>query len=79
MDFTCGGCPKKWSGHSMAHCPTCHETFGSVRSFDNHRKEGQCLSPKKIGLTYNEKKRCWIRPLSEEQKILLKSKYWGKP
>jgi hypothetical protein len=30
---------------SQAHCATCHETFGSVRGFDRHRRGGQCLDP----------------------------------
>lgn len=30
---------------SQAHCSVCHETFGSVRGFDRHRRGGQCLDP----------------------------------
>jgi hypothetical protein len=33
---------------SQAHCSVCHETFGSVRGFDRHRRGGQCLDPTEI-------------------------------
>lgn len=30
---------------SQAHCTSCHRTFGGVKGFDEHRKDGQCLDP----------------------------------
>lgn len=28
-----------------AHCSVCHRTFGTVTSFDRHRRGGECLDP----------------------------------
>ncbi len=56
MDINCGRCPKTWRGLSKAHCATCHETFGSVRSFDRHRTNGHCAEPATLGLTLNGKR-----------------------
>lgn len=51
--ITCGGCPKTWTGLTIAHCGACHETFSSITHFDAHRSQygqrGRCLDPK--GLT----------------------------
>lgn len=30
-------CGRKWTGRAEAHCGWCHEHFGSIRAFDNHR------------------------------------------
>jgi hypothetical protein len=38
-------CGREWSGLAQAHCPTCHEHFGSVQGFDRHRRSGQCQDP----------------------------------
>lgn len=38
----CGGCDRRWLGLTLAHCPHCHKTFGSVSLFDFHRKDGVC-------------------------------------
>lgn len=67
MNFTCGSCDNTWSGLSMAHCATCHETFGSVDSFDKHRNNGKCLEPSLGGkLHFNETRRCWSRTAPED-------------
>lgn len=34
----------------QCHCTVCHCTFGTVSSFDKHRKHGACLDPESIGL-----------------------------
>lgn len=50
---------------AMAHCKSgCHRTFGGVRGFDNHRRDGQCVDPATIGLV--ERDGIWRAPLSEE-------------
>lgn len=38
-------CGRDWTGLSQAHCPTCHEHFGSVQGFDRHRRTGECQHP----------------------------------
>lgn len=58
----CNRCTKRWSGFNMAHCASCHETFGGVGSFDKHRAgskdkqrvQGECTPPADIGLVLNE-------------------------
>jgi hypothetical protein len=59
---TCGGCTNTWMGHTCAHCSVCHETFGSVRSFDLHRKGSRCADPAAMGLKRNVRKKCWSLP-----------------
>lgn len=45
----------------MAHCAACHETFGSVTSFDRHRKQGSCRPADLDGrLTYHPTRQAWI-------------------
>lgn len=48
---------------SMAHCPTCHRTFGSVGGFDQHRKQGECLDPADLGMA--ERDGVWRTPMSD--------------
>ena len=45
------------------HCTVCHETFGGLSSFDNHRKDGWCLNPATLNLTIDELK-VWRMPAS---------------
>ncbi|MEV6633897.1 hypothetical protein AB0M54_24410 [Actinoplanes sp. NPDC051470] len=33
-----------------AHCGACHVTFGAITSFDRHRRGGECIDPREIGL-----------------------------
>lgn len=51
---TCGGCLARWSGHTKAHCGSCHRTFSTVGNFDRHRSKdgerGSCLHPASVGL-----------------------------
>lgn len=35
---------------SWAHCGVCHQTFGGVRGFDDHRRDGHCLNPAELGM-----------------------------
>lgn len=49
----------------MAHCANCHETFGSVNSFDRHRTFGQCTPPEDLGLYFNPTRRCWSESYSQ--------------
>lgn len=48
---------------AMAHCPTCHRTFGGVTGFDAHRKDGHCLNPADLG--YVERDGVWRLPMSD--------------
>ncbi len=51
----CGGCAKTWQSMALAHCGTCHHSFGSVDLFDRHRNStgphGMCVLPKREGIT----------------------------
>lgn len=69
LDFTCGTCETRWSGYRMAHCTTCHQTFGSVSSFDRHRSRidetnVHCVPPEDIGLFWVELRRAWCESWS---------------
>lgn len=48
----------------MCHCASCHETFGSIKSFDRHRTGGHCKTPQQLALTYSTTRRCWIEAFS---------------
>lgn len=39
-------CPTLPPASKRAHCGACHETFGTVVSFDLHRRHGECALPK---------------------------------
>lgn len=32
----CGGCARRWTGTTSAHCTVCHEHFSTVKNFDLH-------------------------------------------
>lgn len=40
---------------SQAKCSLCRQTFGGVTLFDRHRKGGECVDPRAIGLRRNER------------------------
>jgi hypothetical protein len=48
----CGGCANTWTGLAVAHCATCHRTFGTVGAFDRHRSQrgphGACHDPAEL-------------------------------
>lgn len=48
---------------AMAHCASCHLTFGGVTGFDTHRKDGHCLNPADLG--YAERDGVWRQPMSD--------------
>jgi hypothetical protein len=74
--FTCAGCNNTWTGNVMAHCATCHVTYGSVASFDRHRRiprewrnrtprtHAGCAEPEEIGLYWNPTRNCWSEAYS---------------
>lgn len=33
-----------------AHCSACHHTFGGITGFDRHRRAGECLKARDIGM-----------------------------
>ncbi len=49
-EFPCRACGQVWTGHTACHCPTCHETFSSVDTFDRHRMDFVCRDPAERGL-----------------------------
>lgn len=52
----CGGCTLRWDSPSQAHCPVCHQHFGSSGSFDKHLPPTEapagapCKDPVAVGL-----------------------------
>lgn len=52
---------------SQAHCGArkCHQTFGGVRGFDEHRKDGQCLDPANLGMALSDLG-IWRRPMTDD-------------
>lgn len=44
----CDGCEVPTP--AQCHCTVCHNTFGTVSSFDKHRRNGECINPLRIGL-----------------------------
>ena len=64
-------CGARWSGEAIAHCATCHLTFGSVSGFDDHRDrrgDGRCRKPDELrtrGLEPNDAGH-WRRPRPPE-------------
>lgn len=51
----------------QAHCTVCHKTFGGIRLFDRHRKDGVCLDPAGLGMVLTEKG-VWRVPMSDEDR-----------
>jgi hypothetical protein len=49
MNAGCHGCDRRWTGALEAHCSRCHESFGSPRGFDMHRRgsagDRRCADP----------------------------------
>lgn len=45
----CGTCGTTWHGLTECHCARCHQHFGSVRGFDEHRvgpdDDRRCADP----------------------------------
>lgn len=72
LPYTCGGCNNGWGGYRTAHCASCHETFSGVTVFDEHRKDGICQLPEKVGMKYNRRGtgenayRVWGYPMDDE-------------
>ena len=51
---SCAGCSRRWYSLVQGHCPTCHRQFSNVRSFDQHRAQGECRHPLVVGLQLRE-------------------------
>lgn len=58
------GCTAVRPTPSQAHCTVCHETFGGVTGFDNHRKDGWCHNPATLSMTQDDGG-VWRRPRPE--------------
>lgn len=69
---TCGRCPARWTGDTMAHCGSCCQMFGSVHGFDEHRvgtgRYRRCLTRGELGrLGYQQNPRgVWRIPRPAE-------------
>lgn len=50
---------------TQAHCAVCHQTFGGVSGFDEHRVDGTCRDPEVLGMTYRGG--AWRRPITAEE------------
>lgn len=56
--FVCPPCGSRWDGQAVAHCATCHETFGRYSGFDKHRvgkfdstsDPRRCARPTDVGM-----------------------------
>lgn len=48
----------------MAHCASCHRTFGGVSGFDGHRRNGQCLDPQTLGMAVRDD--IWRTPMDPD-------------
>lgn len=56
--FVCPPCGSRWDGMSVAHCASCHETFGRYSGFDKHRvgkfdsvaDPRRCADPVEVGM-----------------------------
>lgn len=59
---------------SQAHCAAlgCHQTFGGVRGFDEHRKDGRCLNPASLGMVRSDLG-IWRTPMSDEARERLEA------
>lgn len=61
-----GGCAcgQRWTGARTAHCGACHQTFGGVNAFDQHRSTagrlGSCTAPEALGLEF--RRNAWRGP-----------------
>lgn len=65
----CQHCDARWGGLKTAHCPTCHETFTTVPTFDKHRTGShvhdtrRCVPPQDAGLVdAGRAYPCWAQP-----------------
>lgn len=48
IDHKCTAeCTRGWPPGSKCHCTSCGFNFGSITLFDRHRKNDQCLDPRK--------------------------------
>jgi hypothetical protein len=43
-------CPTLPQNTAVSHCGACHETFSTVRNFDRHRVNFECVDPATKGL-----------------------------
>ncbi|WP_458523948.1 FDXHR family putative zinc-binding protein [Mycobacteroides abscessus] len=53
--IVCNGCDSTWTGLTTCHCSGCHQTFGGISAFDQHRRASKCLSPESAGLSKSTK------------------------
>lgn len=50
--WSCNGCGRRWASLVQAHCPVCHEHFGTDGLADRHRvgpmSARKCLAPPSV-------------------------------
>lgn len=63
-------CGLRWSGSLTSHCGACHTTFTGVSTFDQHRVNGQCSEPERVGLAMvgGRAYDCWGNATDEAQR-----------
>lgn len=54
----------------------CHRTFGGVRGFDRHRRNGRCLDPGQFG--YVERDGIWREPMDHQKVATFRARVAGK-
>jgi hypothetical protein len=52
---------------SNAHCGACHHTFSGVSAFDRHRRGGECINPRDLGL-HADPRGVWRYPAPDPTK-----------
>jgi len=50
-----------------AHCGACHHTFGGITGFDRHRRAGECINPRDLGL-HADPRGVWRQPAPDPTK-----------
>ncbi len=71
-ETTCRGCKRGWNGLKTCHCGACHQTFSTVKAFDQHRRgtyepdTRHCVNPADAGLILiGRHYECWGRAYGE--------------
>lgn len=52
---------------AQAHCGACHITWSGITGFDQHRRDGQCLTPESIGYT-RDPRGVYRAPITDERR-----------
>lgn len=61
-------CTAGWQPGRKCHCVGCCENFSTVGNFDKHRRNGECISPARVGLVANERG-IWTMPGATDERF----------